>query len=520
MTNDKRSLTRREFLAGSAAVAAGMTSSCVHSAPSTPSAGTKRPNILFFFADQLRSQELTCNGGTNIQTPNIDRLMREGVAFTNAISTCPVCTPYRGMLQTGRYPTHTGVVANWINMNPREYSIAEAFAGAGYETGFIGKWHLSASFFSVLGKHLDGLTQEEVIASHIRAQEYQKQNPETEYVPPGEQRQGYQFWAAYNFHMDFNHAFYYRDTPERLIMPRYETDSETDMAIEFMRANAAKPEPFFLMVAPHPPHPPFSRETCPPGSYERVKSPLDWRPNVPENPTEVFADDPRAYYAMIANIDDNIGRLLDFLDESGLSDDTIFVFTSDHGEMLYSHGRRNKMVPYEESVNVPLGIRWPGHVPAGVRTDTLQTPMDHMPTLLALAGLEIPGNLDGRDLSDAVLGKAPVDRDAILMMNYTSHWDYFDSGSLWPEWRGVRTKTHTYVKWLDGKEELYDNVADPYQMTNRVDSQGDSDTLRRLRARLEELLAEAHDDFLPGTAYADWYDDQRNLVRTALGPVG
>jgi len=105
------------------------------------------------------------------------------------------------------------------------------------------------------------------------------------------------------------------------------------------------------------------------------------------------------------------------------------------------------------------------------------------------------------------------------MANYVSHWDFFDSGTNWPEWRGVRTERYTYAKWLDGKEELYDNVEDPYQMKNLAESEKDSPVLKRLRVRLAELLSDAHDEFLPGTAYADWYDDERNLVKTALGPV-
>jgi arylsulfatase A-like enzyme len=222
---------------------------------------------------------------------------------------------------------------------------------------------------------------------------------------------------------------------------------------------------------------------------------------------------------MSKNVDDNVARLLTFLDEAGLSADTIVVLTADHGEMLGSHNRMNKMVPYREAVRIPLVVRWPGHVPAGIRSDALYAPIDHMPTVCRLAGLDVPRTADGTDLSREVLGRGDVHRDAVLMMNYVSHWDYFDSGTNWPEWRGIKTKQHTYVKWLAGPEELYDDGADPYQMDNLAEGQRDLPTLRKMRARLKDLLAKAHDEFLPGTAYADWYDDERNLVRTALGPV-
>jgi hypothetical protein len=121
------------------------------------------------------------------------------------------------------------------------------------------------------------------------------------------------------------------------------------------------------------------------------------------------------------------------------------------------------------------------------------------------------------DLSRVVLGQGRVNRDEVLMMNYVSHWDFFQSGTLWPEWRGVRTKQYTYAKWLTGQEELYDNVNDPCQMKNLAQGQKDLPRLQKMRGTLKDLLAQAHDDFQPGTQYADWYDERRNLIRTALG---
>jgi arylsulfatase A-like enzyme len=479
---------------------------------------TRRPNVLFVFDDQLRADVCGVYGGRNITTPNIDRLAEQGVTFDNATSTCPLCTPFRGMLQTGRYPTHTGLVLNWVDVNPNQPTIARVFRDAGYRTGFIGKWHLAAGRRKRAGKHEVTREDRERIAQAQAA--YARENPETEYVPPGPARLGYDHWQAYNFHSDFQKAYYYEDTPKRLIMPRYETDSECDMAIEFMRRQREAGRSFFLMVAPHPPHPPMTPAACPAGYLEHVPQDLVWEPNVPAdqrrrtNPTAA-----RCYYAMCKNFDDNLGRLLDFLDESGLSKDTIVVLTADHGEMLGSHGRENKMVPYREAVNIPYIVRWPGHIPAGRRVDVLQTPMDHLPTLCGLVGLTAPKTCDGVDLTGVLLGTKPADRDAILMMNYVSNWDFFDSGTIWPEWRAVRTQRYTYVKWLDGKEELYDNRDDPYQMKDLAASREAQPVLERLRGRLRKLLADAHDEFLPGTAYADWYDDERNLVKTALGPV-
>lgn len=487
-------------------------------APATNPAGMK-PNILFVFDDQLRADMCGVYGGQNITTPNIDRLAQQGVTFNNALSTCPLCTPFRGMLQTGRYPSHTGIVINWVEVNPRQRGIANIFADAGYRTGFIGKWHLAAGHRKRSGPH--AATPEDRKRVDAAEAAYARENPEPEYTPPGPARLGYQHWQAYNFHANFQKAFYYEDTPQRLFMPKFETDSETDMAIAFMRKQKETAQPFLLMVAPHPPHPPWTPRTSPAGYLEKIPKDLFWAPNVPEDDSHRQKPLPsRCYYAMAKNFDDNFGRILDYLDESGLAANTIVVLTSDHGDMLGSHARSNKMVPYHEAVHIPCIIRWPGHIPAGRRLDVLQTPMDHLPTLCTLAGLPAPTECDGQDLSGAVLGKERIERDAVLMANYVSHWDFFDSGTNWPEWRAVKTPQHTYVKWLTGKEELYDDLADPYQMKNLAETPEARPTIEELRARLKQLLAEAHDEFLPGTAYADWYDAERNLIKTGLGPVG
>jgi arylsulfatase A-like enzyme len=184
------------------------------------------------------------------------------------------------------------------------------------------------------------------------------------------------------------------------------------------------------------------------------------------------------------------------------------------------------MVPYAEALDIPLIVRWPKRIEGGRRVDTVYTALDHLPTLCSMAGVQFDRkSVDGTDLSRIALGTGSRTggdsggREDALITNYVSHWDYFDSGTRWPEWRGVRTRRHTYAKWLTGKEELYDNVEDPYQMHNLVENAAHRKTLQALRGRLDELLAEAHDTFPPGTKYAEWYDDRRALLRTALGPV-
>jgi arylsulfatase A-like enzyme len=248
-----------------------------------------------------------------------------------------------------------------------------------------------------------------------------------------------------------------------------------------------------------------------------VPKQLYWRPNVKAR-KEGPNNDPRCYYAMLGNVDDNAGRLMRFLDESGLAQNTIVVFTSDHGEMLASHGRYNKMVPYAEAVDIPLIVRWPGHIRAGSKSGALFTPMDYFPTLASLCGLSVPDIVNGMDLSAHALGRQGPERDAALMMNFVSHWDYPETNTDWPEWRGLRTRQHTYVRWLNGAEELYDNLADPCQMRNLFDGRSAPEAMTRLRARLPDLLRESHDEFLPGNRYAEWLTPRRDVVRNALGP--
>ena len=484
-------ITRRSLLGAAASLttAASQTSA-------------RRPNVLFFFPDQVRAHELGYNGGKNIPTPNIDRLASQGISFSNALSTFPLCTPYRAMLQTGRWPSLSGGVMNWVNLPSTGDSLADVFTRGGYDTGYIGKWHLAAG----------------MRAGSLKRSEPSTPKAESEFVPPGPMRLGYQHWEAFNFHTNFAKPFYYRDTPDRLIMPGFETDSETDFAIDFMRRRTASEKPFFLMVAPHPPHPPWRADQTPRKNLDLTPKTLYWRPNV-KGRRDDPASDPRCYFGMLGNVDDNVGRWMKFLDDSGLAENTIVVFTSDHGEMLASQGRYNKMVPYSEAVDVPLIIRWPKHIRAGSKSDAFFTPIDFLPTLASLCGLPIPGIVNGMDLAGPVLGHAGHERDAALMMNFTSHWDYPETGTEWPEWRGVRTRQHTYVRWLNGAEELYDHAADPYQMRNLFDGRRAPDALPRLRSRLKDLLHDSHDDFLPGNRYAEWFTPQRDLVRNALGPM-
>ena len=494
-----------------AAAATGGILGCV--SPDRPrSSHSGPPNVVFLFADQLRPDVLGPYGGTNIATPNIDSLARQGMTFVNGLSTCPLCTPYRGMLMTGRYPTHTGLLMNRIDFSTRQNPVclAQLFAERGYDTGFLGKWHLSAGLKSISEKLGD---DEQAIA------EYTKGHPHFEFTPPGPNRLGFRHWEAYNYHVDFRNYWFYRDEPKKIFTGEYETDVLVDQAVAFMNGHRSGERPFLLLVAPHPPHPPFTPQACPQGYLEQVPQQLSWNANVPAESAAALGLQVRCYHAMIRHLDDCVGRLVRYLDESGLSETTLLVVTSDHGEMHGSRGLTGKSYPFAESVNIPLLMRWPGMIPAGVRSSALVTPLDHLPTFCSLAGIPVPTTADGVDFGDALLGGAGPRRDEVLLMNYVASYANFKSGGRRPEWRAVRTRRHTYVKWLTGEESLFDNAEDPFQLRDLVGDVAARPVLDHLRARLTELLAAAHDEFLPGTAYAEWYETGRTLVRTALGPV-
>ena len=225
-----------------------------------------------------------------------------------------------------------------------------------------------------------------------------------------------------------------------------------------------------------------------------------------------IADWMRAYYAMTANLDWNVGRLLRAIDELGLRDDTIVVFTSDHGEMFGAQGRRAKNIFYEEAVRVPFLMRWPGRVLADGTSDACLNTPDIMPTLLSLIGLPIPVTVEGTDVGHCALGEGGPEPDAALMqgMGATA---IFEDGH---EWRALRDKRYTYAVYrADRCELLFDNQDDPYQMRNLADDPVYTGVRDRFRTMLEARMAALGDTFEACTWYRDHWTEDRIIVRTA-----
>lgn len=465
-----------------------------------------RPNVVFLLADQLRACSLPVYGDKQIDTPNLDRLAAEGVTLTNAVSTCPVCTPYRSMLLTGRHPQTTGHIINFLRTRHDEISLGDAFGRSGYRTGWIGKWHLHTGSFPVVGG--------------------------PDYVPEGRDRLGFQWWRGYNFHAKYFNGWVNKGDWANERWDGYETDALNRYAFEFM--DEAGDEPFCAFVSPHQPHATGSSEYAPAKYYERLPDKLTLPANVPVQERSqppgnrpnapAWQWDPQAMYrhylAMTLALDDMLGDLMDYLERTGRAGNTLLVFTSDHGTQAGAHGIGlwEKKQPYGESMLVPWVMRLPGVFEGGVRRDTLTSPVDIFPSLCGLCGVPVPRTVHGHDLSGSWQGRdGAFEQDAVLAMNFGATYDYFVDGT---EWRAVRTKRHIYTRWLDGRRELFDLQADPLQMKNLIDDPGHADLRVRLGKRLDELMADIGDELVPCTSYKGWFDSQRRVIRNARGPLG
>ncbi len=424
------------------------------------------PNVVFIIADQWRAQAFGFAGDPNARTPCLDRLAGESVRLTTCVSTCPVCSPCRASIMTGRYATTHGVFLNDVCLSRDATSLAQAFKQAGYQTGFIGKWHL------------DG---------HGRSS----------FIPP-DRRQGFDFWRACECTHDYNHSVYYADTDQKLFWPGYDAEAQTATAREFIRANLKKP--FLLFLSWGPPHNPYDSA---PKKFALHFSPeqIQLRANVPAVSEAAARRDLAGYYAHGAALDECVGRIVATLHETGLADNTILVFTSDHGDMLGSHAQVRKQRPWDESILVPFLVRWPhGLRSTGRKLSAPFGTPDIMPTLLGLCGIEIPSTVEGENRSAWLRGEQPDAHRGALISCITpfGEWSRNHGGR---EYRGLRTVRYTYVRSLDGPWLLYDNETDPYQQRNLVDEGKYASLQADLDVQLQETLKLHKDEFRPGREY-------------------
>jgi arylsulfatase A-like enzyme len=429
------------------------------------------PNLVFVFADQWRAQALSHAGDQNLSTPALDAFAAEGVRFTSAVSNAPVCSPHRATLMTGLYPHLNGMVVNdqcLAASCPGPY-LADCLNDAGYRTAYIGKWHI------------DGRGRRK-------------------FVPP-ERRLGFSWWRGFECNHDYWDAPCYGDSPDPETLPGYESFAQTDMACRFLREEAR--EPFALFLSWGPPHNPYGTA---PEEFRARHRPEDiaLRPNVPVATEAAARKDLAGYYAHCEALDHAFGRLLEAIEESRRSRDTIAIFTSDHGDMLGSQGAFRKQRPYEESILVPLIVRDPRRGLGPAEVDAPISTVDLMPTLLGLCGCPVPERCQGRDWTPVIRAGAAPPVDAALLACYSPFHEYTTRGGG-RAYRGLRTRRHTYVRFIDGVRHLFDNVADPYQMRDLAAAPESARLLAELEARLSAMLEEARDPFeTPAEIFRRW----------------
>ena len=449
----------------------------------------KRPNIVYVFADQWRVQDTGYAGNPQVKTPHLDSLAAQSVSFTHAVAGIPVCCPARACLLTGQHALTHGVFVNDVHLADDAVSMAKLFKSDGYDTAYVGKWHV------------DGRGR-------------------SNYIPP-ESRQGFDYWKALECTHDYNNSrFYAGDSDQPLNWEGYDAIEQTKDVQAYLRGRSRDGDgksdtPFLLVLSWGPPHAPY--ETAP-EAYRQMYDPhsIELRPNVPPEMAEEARNWIAGYYAHCTALDDCLGALLQTLEDEGLAENTIFVFTSDHGDMLGSQGEVKKQRPWEESIRVPFLLRWPQRFGwQGREVDALLDTPDILPTLLSLTDIPIPDTVEGRDFSATIEGGEDPSGGAALI--YCPHpFGQFLRPDGGREYRGLRTRNHTYARDLNGPWLLYDNEADPYQLDNLVNRASVSSIQGALEAQLQRKLSDRGDEFLPGQTYIERWNYR--LDRTGTVP--
>lgn len=489
-------MNRRDFLKMGAAAAVASTNTL----EAKPKSKTRRPNVLYVFSDQHRAFSLPGEPYSKVVAPNMQAFRDRNCSMEQCVSNYPLCSPYRAIFMSGLYPQQNGVMGNMDALNPNvAQPLGETFRRAGYHTGYIGKWHIH-------GQISMGRTDEELI-------------------PKGPYRMGFEDWHVWADTDNHYHSFTFnQDTGERIYPEGWQPVRMTDEAITFMKAQP-KDKPWLLVLSWNPPHPKLD----PPDEF-RAQYPLDqieFRPNLHASQVgaerksgrkeEALRQYAQGYQGGITGIDKEFGRVLQALEETGQADNTIIVYTSDHGEMMGSQGLTGKRVPYEESCRVPFIVRYPGVTLERHKSNLPFAAVDIYPTLCGLAGVPVPKHCSGRDLSDAMRGHKIQEPEYVFMLSHPERGgakrangrkanggedevgqgvrSVGDAGGGCPPYRGVRTKTHTYIVADTGRWLLFDNIADPYQLKNLVGDKSQQALMEKLDVEVERWLHSVNDSF-------------------------
>jgi arylsulfatase A-like enzyme len=428
-----------------------------------------RPNVIVFFTDQQRWDTVGAAGCPLGLTPNLDLMARRGTMFDAACTTNPVCAPARAAMQTGMFPTNAGVFRNNVSLPTDAPTLGRLFGAAGYQTAYIGKWHLGS----------------------------------TDPVPAEEQA-GYEYWLASNlleFTSDAYRTVVSDGNGEPVFLPGYRPDALTDAAIRYVTRASGDDRPFLLFLSLIEPHHQNEHDDYPAPEVYRDTYTGAWLPPDLATLPGTAHQHAAGYYGQIKRVDECLGRLRDALVSLDLNDDTLLLYTSDHGSHFKTRNSEYKRSPHDGSVRVPLVVEGPGYRGGSHVTNPVST-VDVVPTLLDAAGIALPSHLDGVPLResrrDAVL--IQVSESEVGRALRTNRWKYY-----------VHAPDAGDVPAADAYTEraLYDLQADPYELDNLIDSAGHQAITAALRARLIQEIATVEGVSPTVTPYPDIRDRAR-----------
>ncbi len=463
-----------------------------------PGTAAQRPNIILILTDDQRWDAMGFMGHPFLETPNMDRLARDGVHFENAFVTTSLCSPSRASILTGLYTHNHRVADNYNPLPDNLICFPEYLREGGYETAFIGKWHMGGEidhpqpgFDHWISFKGQGVYYTSRMEPRVKGR----------FVPQA---------------LDDGYNINGKPVPQK----KYITDELTDFALDWLnqrgtrqRDNETTERPFFLYLSHKAVHSDFLPADRHAYAYENEKTP---RPEVHDNPGVPMwvqnqrnsrhgvefaynigldlAQLYRRYCETLLAVDESLGRLFSWLEESNHLDDTIIIYMSDNGFLFGEHGLIDKRNAYEESMRIPMLMHCPSRFQAGSKVRQVVATIDVAPTLLDAAGLAIPGHMDGRSFLPLIEGKDIPWRDGLL---YEYMWER--NYPQTPTTHAVRTERYKYIRYhgIWDLDELYDLEEDPGETNNLIDSPAHREIVAALNKRLFELLAESGGDAMP-----------------------
>ncbi|MBL8205956.1 MAG: sulfatase [Blastocatellia bacterium] len=448
-----------------------------------------RPNIVFIMTDDHAAHAISSYGSKLIKTPHLDRLAREGMRFENAFVTNSICTPSRAVILSGKY-SHLNGVPVFNHIDNTQPLVSKYLQAAGYHTGMIGKWHLGGN------------------------------NPNR---PNDGSPTGFDYWNI----LPGQGAYFdpvMIEMGQRKKLTGYATDIITDLSMDFIKKRPTD-KPFFLMYHHKAPHRNWQPAEKYRKQYENYEPPIpatfddDYKGksdasrnatmhiDADLNDTDTKGKPPAGlsgaalkkwkftrymqdYLACVQSVDDNIGRFLDFLDQSGLAENTIVIYTSDQGFFLGEHNFYDKRFMYEESLRTPFIVRWPKRIKAGSVSKSMILNLDFAPTFLDAAGAKIPADMQGRSILPLFTGKTPRDWRTSMYYRYY-HPGHHNVAAHY----GVRTSRYKLIYFHKLNQwELYDLQKDPGEMRNIYSEPSSAKTVESLKKELQRLKKEFKDD--------------------------